>query len=133
MKSTSRTSNPGERGLFRLLVGAAFALAGWRAFWKWVLPKPKRVAQTVGNVSTVMKDIYLKPMMEQLNYEVNGLWNLISMDTNRQVFGSPGLGHVSYVPPTKWEKRKRKFKRWVKSYKPVIMTQKKKEELEDYY
>lgn len=131
MRSTSTSYNPGERGLFRLLVGAAFALAGWRAFWKWALPKKGGVLST-GNFNAIMKDMYLKPLQEQLNYEVNGLLNLMSKDVNRQGFGS-GLGHVSYVPLTKWEKRKRKFKRWLKGYKPVIMTTKKKEELEDYY
>jgi len=146
MRSTSTSSNPGERGLFRLLVGAALALAGWRAFWKWALPKPKRGAASVLMMSQIMKDAYLEPlkqMMRQDRVLVDVKAGGLTAVMDREVKGAIDdhridvlryMMQVPKAPPlTKWEKRKMKFKRWLKGYKPVIMTQKKKEELEDYY
>lgn len=139
LTSTS-SNNRVQRGLFWSLIGAGLVREVWRWFWKWVLPPKKRSAEVQGLLN-IMKSYYLEPLKEQLKQETSVLVSIGStidkevkgavddyrMDALRYMISSP-----KPPPLTKGERRKLKFKRWIKGFKPVIMTQKQKEELEYY-
>ncbi len=158
MRSTSTSSSPAATGLFRLLVGAGLVRLAWREFWKWALPKKSGPA-SVGDFMKVMKSYYLEPMKEQLMGSANVViqpgtvvpfdvkpeepWcsafatamatetrsaeEAFKVDLHRQVYQPP--------PPRKLTRRRKlynKLKWKLRGYKPIIMTQRTKEELEYY-
>lgn len=131
MRSTSKTSNPGERGLFRLLVGAALALAVWREFWKWALPKPKRGALNTWMATEILKDHYMDAIRGAL-FDTSRMFN-------RYLYGTPPPPTIEqYVQrrvkldPLPHEVAWARIKQKLRPYKPILMTQRKKEDLEYY-
>lgn len=113
MRSTSTNSNPGERGLFRLLVGAALVRALWKAYWKWALPARK--ALELRGLENILREGYLEPIKEQL-------WTTrlildFKNDMSRQVY------RPKPKKLTRTEKLKLKMKYKLHRLKPKLTTQ----------
>lgn len=129
MRSTSTSSNKGERGLFWFLIGAALVKSLWDVWWRWALPP--RIPFRVSDANVILKSYYLKPIEEQMSNEINGLLNLVQSNANRQAYDE--LWHYTAPPlPKGWDRVKRYSRRKWNHYRPVIMTNHQKEELRDW-
>lgn len=118
MRSTSTSSSPAARGLFRLLVGAGLVRLVWKEFWKWALPKPRRSFLA----DVFLREAYLTTIQSQLNMRRPLLWSLQKPQTIDEYVGEAlefDLPHERWV----W-----KFKLWWSNNRPIITTPKRQDE-----